>query len=593
MSGRQSFEDELRRQLKVHAERVQPNPETWRRVQQRIRAGQRFRWVYAAAGASALAALAAVAVLVLPGVLDDSTVEFGPPIATQPEEGVSELPAAVLGAIDPLLVATDEGIVKLDGGGAAVVEGTEGVVADALAVRPGSTPDSLDAVFTADCRLHRLQIELGESRVEEVARPSAGSCATGPRFSPDGGHLAWTETTASGIDMMVIGWGDAAARERDAAFGLDLPPDHTEPRVVDWVWSEGAGEVLRGFVVLAAKDPEGRTRIFALDLERQGDGSPAQPGNSTPQSLDDGSARVVAYQQQGCAPEPVGRCMEAVTWTLRFEDGLLEVRREDEGEQTWNAGSTVLEQIDPDAGRVWMEAAGAGVLLGDGLGRALLLVGQDDWSELVLPGLEDTRILHAAVLTATPAAPTPTPATEEPEVETTQEPTGESEPEVMPTGEPTADPTPTTPVETADPGGLPGAVAATRDRIAATAQTGDLEALAALTDPASFTYSFGSSGDPAGFWRAEIANGVDVLGQLQGILNLPHTVVDGGDAGDIYVWPFAYDRPYESLSSAELEALTAAVGEDMMSFYEQSGSYVGYRLGIREDGTWLYYVAGD
>lgn len=86
---------------------------------------------------------------------------------------------------------------------------------------------------------------------------------------------------------------------------------------------------------------------------------------------------------------------------------------------------------------------------------------------------------------------------------------------------------------------------------------------------------------------------MDVLGQLQGILNLPHTVVDGGDAGDIYVWPFAYDRPYESLSSAELEALTAAVGEDMMSFYEQSGSYVGYRLGIREDGTWLYYVAGD
>ena len=29
------------------------------------------------------------------------------------------------------------------------------------------------------------------------------------------------------------------------------------------------------------------------------------------------------------------------------------------------------------------------------------------------------------------------------------------------------------------------------------------------------------------------------------------------------------------------------------SGFEELGGYLGYRVGIREDGTWLYFIAGD
>jgi hypothetical protein len=29
------------------------------------------------------------------------------------------------------------------------------------------------------------------------------------------------------------------------------------------------------------------------------------------------------------------------------------------------------------------------------------------------------------------------------------------------------------------------------------------------------------------------------------------------------------------------------------SKFEQAGSYLGWRVGIRKDGTWLFFVAGD
>jgi hypothetical protein len=27
--------------------------------------------------------------------------------------------------------------------------------------------------------------------------------------------------------------------------------------------------------------------------------------------------------------------------------------------------------------------------------------------------------------------------------------------------------------------------------------------------------------------------------------------------------------------------------------WREFGAYIGYRIGIREDGTWIYYLAGD
>jgi len=48
---------------------------------------------------------------------------------------------------------------------------------------------------------------------------------------------------------------------------------------------------------------------------------------------------------------------------------------------------------------------------------------------------------------------------------------------------------------------LPAAVEAKRDAIGDAAAAGDLEALAALTDPAGFTYSFGNGEGALAYWQ--------------------------------------------------------------------------------------------
>lgn len=63
------------------------------------------------------------------------------------------------------------------------------------------------------------------------------------------------------------------------------------------------------------------------------------------------------------------------------------------------------------------------------------------------------------------------------------------------------------------------------------------------------------------FYRLEEANGIDVLGTLATLLQ--HDPATDGNG--IWVWPDDY----------------------------LSSEYLGYRVGITEDGTWIFYVAGD
>lgn len=82
-----------------------------------------------------------------------------------------------------------------------------------------------------------------------------------------------------------------------------------------------------------------------------------------------------------------------------------------------------------------------------------------------------------------------------------------------------------------------------------------------IPDEGPFTSNFGGQTDHIAFYQAEEANGIDVLGTLAALLAEEPTEDDGG----IFVWPRDY-----------LEE-----------------GYLGYRVGITEDGTWIFYVAGD
>jgi hypothetical protein len=144
---------------------------------------------------------------------------------------------------------------------------------------------------------------------------------------------------------------------------------------------------------------------------------------------------------------------------------------------------------------------------------------------------------------------------------------------------------------TTSPGaGLPRAVADKREAIAAAAQALDYDRLRRLLDPSEFSYSFGESGDPIGYWRRlERDAHMPVIGDyLPLILNGPFAT-----RGDIYVWPSVYGKKPSAWTAAERRSLRNFYSEEDIRSFERAGDYLGWRVGIRKDGTWLFYVAGD
>jgi hypothetical protein len=159
---------------------------------------------------------------------------------------------------------------------------------------------------------------------------------------------------------------------------------------------------------------------------------------------------------------------------------------------------------------------------------------------------------------------------------------------------PPAETVTTTPVPTepAPQRRLPPAVDETRQAIIAAAGAHDYDALAALIPDSGFTYSYGgpAEGGAVGYWRDLEDAGERPLDTLAALLALRHT-----RAGDIYVWPWAYDRDPAKLTERQKDALAGAgaATRDQLDQMAEFGHYLGWRVGIRRDGTWMFFVAGD
>lgn len=138
--------------------------------------------------------------------------------------------------------------------------------------------------------------------------------------------------------------------------------------------------------------------------------------------------------------------------------------------------------------------------------------------------------------------------------------------------------------------GLPLAVAETRQDIYLAAVKHDYKALRSLLDPETFSYSFGESGDPIGYWRKQEEAEVPILGDiLTGVL---HTRF--GKTEDVFMWPSAAAKEPSEWTEADLDALRKAGSTDEeIRLFEQYGGYTGWRAGIRADGTWLFFISGD
>jgi hypothetical protein len=138
--------------------------------------------------------------------------------------------------------------------------------------------------------------------------------------------------------------------------------------------------------------------------------------------------------------------------------------------------------------------------------------------------------------------------------------------------------------------GLPLAVAKKRQQIYAAAIEQNYEALEALLDPSTFSYSFGENGDPIGYWRRQEDAEVPILGDI--LPGVVHTRF--GRSEDIYMWPSVAAKEPSAWTDADRKSMqTLGYTEDEIASFEQYGGYTGWRAGIRADGTWLFFVSGD
>jgi hypothetical protein len=137
--------------------------------------------------------------------------------------------------------------------------------------------------------------------------------------------------------------------------------------------------------------------------------------------------------------------------------------------------------------------------------------------------------------------------------------------------------------------GLPTAVETMRQRIRAAAAAGDFDALERLTGP-DFTYVLGGSpeGGPAAFWRVLEKDGHHVLVAMVSILDMPYGRIEGD-----YVWPFAHALNFREITQEQRALLDEYFSAEEVRAWLENGSYLGWRAGITETGTWIFFVAGD
>ena len=140
-------------------------------------------------------------------------------------------------------------------------------------------------------------------------------------------------------------------------------------------------------------------------------------------------------------------------------------------------------------------------------------------------------------------------------------------------------------------GVLSEAAKATRVAIARAAIDCDWEALFALARDA-FTASFGGT-RPEELWPTLEANGEAPLRYLVELLSRPYAPQDVGVSGILFTWPSAFQGEWSEVPVADKEALRPVYGDEDFAAFEEFGAYIGYRVGIAEDGTWQFFVAGD
>lgn len=141
---------------------------------------------------------------------------------------------------------------------------------------------------------------------------------------------------------------------------------------------------------------------------------------------------------------------------------------------------------------------------------------------------------------------------------------------------------------------LPEPVQAKLDTIKATLETNSLRSLVRLASlEEDFRSNYGDLGH-YDHWYILKRAGIDPIIKTEQILELDYGVKDFG-AVKYYIWPELASRPPEDLvfsrlSFKERAMLLELVGESGVEDVKNGEPYPGFKLAIREDGSWAYLL---
>lgn len=485
----------LRQSLEARAEDVQPDPETWNRIEARIRRGRTFR--LAVAGITATAAII-VAAVALPALLNRPTVDLAPgdqPGTVAPTPAPRDGATGVCGA-PPNVAAVAER------GGALVAVCWDGSTR-ALTQGPGDgnvtfSPEGGWLLFERRGEDGGLIVHLDLAEPEQESVLGGGSL---PAVGQDG-RVAWVQDQpGDGVQPRIIVGERFAEPEYEIAVAEDGVEEFTvhalaftpEGDLAYTAGYEGQGLWLvplsdaadtpelqsaregTTFVALAP-GPRGLAAAEACCMTVEGDRperfrvGDLQPG--------DGLAGFTPHVDLGAVPDfdVDGAVMVSSTWGLGLTEDGSALRHSDDGFEWWVVSDGAHAWFVREDGQTWPMDGRFGAV----------------W---VHPG----------------AMPTPAPAT----------PAPSSPPETRPLPEPVAD---------------------TRQAIVDAAAAGDWEALEALMAP-DFTVSFGVEPGPASaiaYLQDLAADGEEPLALLISLLEGPHGVLAAESAGTHYGWPREY-----------------------------------------------------
>jgi hypothetical protein len=137
--------------------------------------------------------------------------------------------------------------------------------------------------------------------------------------------------------------------------------------------------------------------------------------------------------------------------------------------------------------------------------------------------------------------------------------------------------------------GMPAEVAAARDLLLDAALRCDEQLLfTAIEESDAFTYSFGASGDPLGYWwELEEAGEAPFLRLAEVLATTPSTT----DGGELWVWPQVHTGRAEDTTDAAWAELTWLEDPELARSADEG--YLDWRVGITPDGQWRFFVRGD